>query len=417
MINLSRGLTSVVRTRRFERSWPLARRIALAGCIAAFAGSDTVAAVDASSTESPPDPIAQHEAELAQLQARLAGLRSDLADNLRYREALLGELREFERDIDDLSRANRQLEAMVAAQRSALATTSRRLQVVRAELKRARASLAELVRTAHAMGRGDQVRLLLDQEDPRRAERVFGYYQVIAATRVKRVEQIRALERDLDQLAQQESDDAARLSRLATRQDQTRERLSGALNARAAILHDLDQVIADHQAQASIVAADVEALSALVAKLKRQAEIADEVDLSLTAISERQGRLTWPLPRARILRRFGEGREHGALHADGVLLAAELGTEVRAVHHGRVAYADWLRGFGMLLVIDHGDDYMTLYGHNQTLLKEVGEWVAAGDVVALAGNSGGTELKGLYFAIRHQGQAVDPSRWCSTTQG
>ena len=367
--------------------------------------------------ESQPDPIAQHEAELARLQARLDDLRTRVADNLRYREALLSELSEFERDIDDLSRANRQLEALVADQRSALATTSSRLQVVRAELERARVSLAELVRTAYAMGRGDQVRLLLDQEDPRRAERIFGYYQVIAAARVERVEQIRALERELQQLQQQETEAANRLARLAARQEQTRQRLSGALNARAAILRDLEQVIADDQAQASAVAADVAAMGALVAKLKREAEIADEIDLSPTTLSERQGGLAWPLPQPRVLRRFGEGRDQGALHADGVLLAAELGAEVKAVHHGRVVFADWLRGFGMLLVIDHGDGYMTLYGHNQTLLKEVGEWVATGDVIALAGSSGGTELKGLYFAIRQQGKAVDPGRWCSRTQG
>jgi septal ring factor EnvC (AmiA/AmiB activator) len=364
-------------------------------------------------TEPADEAVARHEAALARLEARLDSLRSKLSGNLLYREALLEELRGLEQDIDDLSRANRQLETMADAQRLALAATLGQLQRVRAELAQARTALAELVRTAYGMGRGDQVRLLLGQEDPHRAERIFGYYQVIAATRIERVEQVRALERELNRLEQQERADAERLARLASSQDQTRARLSSALSARGVILRDLEQVIAEDQAQAAIVAADAQALRALIEKLKREAEIADEIDLIQAALGERKGGLAWPLSQTRLLRRFGEGREQGALHADGVLLAAEPGTEVRAVHHGRVVYADWLRGFGMLMVIDHGDDDMTLYGHNQALLKEVGEWVANGDVIALAGRSGGTELKGLYFAIRHRGQAVDPARWCS----
>lgn len=389
--------------------------VAIAGLVS-LAGLIAPASAGSSTPESAADPIATHEAALARLEARLESLRSALEGNLQYRDALLDELRGLERDIDDLSRANRQLETMVEAQRSALAVTAHRLQAVRTELEQARAALAELVRTAYAMGRGDQVRLLLGQEDPHRAERIFGYYQVVVARRVERVEQVRVLERELQWLEQQEQADVERLARLASSQDQTRERLSSALSARGVILRDLEQAIADDQAQAQTVAADAEALRSLIEKLKREAEIADEVDLIQAALGERKGDLAWPLSQPRVLRGFGEGREQGALHADGVLLAADPGTEVRAVHHGRVVYADWLRGFGMLIVIDHGDGDMTLYGHNQSLLKEVGEWVESGDVIALAGRSGGTDLKGLYFAIRRQGQAVDPARWCSPSR-
>ncbi|MFW5723556.1 MAG: murein hydrolase activator EnvC family protein [Halochromatium sp.] len=356
--------------------------------------------------------VAEHEAALEQLQGRLRGLRESIDDNLRYRDALLVELRRFERDIGDLGRANRELEALVADQQAALLGTEARLQALRADLERARAALADLVRTAYGMGHGDQIRLLLGQEDPRRAERLFGYYRIVAAARAARVEEIRALEQDLRRLEQREREDTARLARLATRQDRTRQRLSNALAARAAVFADLEQLIADEQTQASALSADAEALRALIARLKRSAEIAAEAEFAPATLSERRGRLAWPLRPTRVLRGFGEGREQGALHADGVLLAAEAGAEVHAVHHGRVVYADWLRGFGMLLVIDHGGGYMTLYGHNRTLMKEVGEWVGAGDLIALAGSSGGAEHNALYFAIRHRGRAIDPGHWC-----
>ncbi len=363
------------------------------------------------------DPVLQRQAELQQLQARLAELRASIADHLQYRDALQAELKQFEQDIDGLSRAGHQLQAMVEVQRESVAATRTRLQAVRGELSQVRRDLADLVRAAYAMGRGDQVRLMLGQDDLHRTERLLGYYQVVGDRRAARVEEIRRLETALQRLEQRERDEATRLARLAARQDETRLRLASASRARQLILADLDESIAAEQHRASALAADAQAMRALIERLKREAEIADEAELSQVPISELRGELGWPLSGTRVLRSFGEGREQGALHADGVLLAARPGDEVRAVHHGRVAYAGWLRGFGMLIVIDHGDGYMSIYGHNQALMNEVGEWVAAGDLIALAGSSGGDEQHGLYFAIRHDGRAIDPARWCRAARG
>jgi septal ring factor EnvC (AmiA/AmiB activator) len=107
----------------------------------------------------------------------------------------------------------------------------------------------------------------------------------------------------------------------------------------------------------------------------------------------------------------------GKLTWDGVLIAAPEGREVRAIHHGRVAFADWLRGFGLLLIIDHGDGFMSLYGHNQSLFKETGEWVEPGEVVAQVGSSGGRTRSGIYFGIRHNGEPQNPQQWCRRTRG
>ena len=125
---------------------------------------------------------------------------------------------------------------------------------------------------------------------------------------------------------------------------------------------------------------------------------------------QRKGRLPWP-SRGRIAAAFASPKL-GGMSWDGVMISAQPGEAVQAVHHGRVAFADWLRGFGLLLILDHGDGWMTLYGHNQSLFKEVGDWVEAGEPLALVGNSGGRQASGVYFGIRHQGKAVDPGRWC-----
>lgn len=153
-------------------------------------------------------------------------------------------------------------------------------------------------------------------------------------------------------------------------------------------------------------------LSMLLEHLERRGRALPEAGLRQESLQQLRGRLAWPLAGARLVFRYGSSKGDGGQVWDGVVLGAREGTEAKAVHNGRVAYADWLRGFGLLLIIEHEDDYMTLYGFNQTLLKEVGEWVAAGDTVALTGASGGRDSSGLYFAIRHRGRSLNPEQWC-----
>jgi septal ring factor EnvC (AmiA/AmiB activator) len=190
-----------------------------------------------------------------------------------------------------------------------------------------------------------------------------------------------------------------------------------AREGRAVLLAELDRGIATGQLDIAALEADAQALRQVIEQLARQAQIVAEVDLRQVSLAERRGGLSWPLQDVTLLAQFNEPKGAEGQRWDGVVLAAEEGAEVRAVHHGRVVYADWLRGFGLLAVIDHGEGYMSLYGHNQTILKEVGEWVGAGDVVALSGSSGGQHAGRLYFAIRHRGQPQDPRVWCSAFPG
>ncbi|HKJ75982.1 MAG TPA: peptidoglycan DD-metalloendopeptidase family protein, partial [Gammaproteobacteria bacterium] len=121
--------------------------------------------------------------------------------------------------------------------------------------------------------------------------------------------------------------------------------------------------------------------------------------------------LRWPV-KGPLIARYGGSRGVGGLRWQGVVIRAEAGKEVAAVSHGRVAFAEWMRGYGMLLIVDHGDGFMSLYGHNQSLLKEAGDWVQAGEPVAIVGSSGGRSRDGLYFEIRKGGRPVNPVRWC-----
>ena len=135
-----------------------------------------------------------------------------------------------------------------------------------------------------------------------------------------------------------------------------------------------------------------------------------EIDKRET-FGKRRGRLRWPAI-GKVKKLFGKPRQAANVKWNGVLIPGKEGNNVRAISHGRVAYADWLRGYGMLIIIDHGDGYMTLYGYNQALYKETGDWVEEGEIVATVGRSGGQKKSGLYFEVRVKGQPSNPAKWC-----
>ena len=130
------------------------------------------------------------------------------------------------------------------------------------------------------------------------------------------------------------------------------------------------------------------------------------------AFASRAGQLPWPI-QGRFVASFGSSRNQGDLKWNGVLISSQYGDPVRAVSHGRVVFSDWLQGFGFITILDHGNGYMTLYGHNESLFKQAGDWVAAGEVIATVGDSGGHSRPALYFEVRERGKPVDPRKWCS----
>jgi septal ring factor EnvC (AmiA/AmiB activator) len=349
--------------------------------------------------------------DLANIEGQVQTLQQDLGERRARRDALRAELDRHERDVADLARARHQLAAMIENQERSLRGLQAELDAQHETLAGGRAALGALLRSAYAMGRGQGIRLLLDQQDLQRVSRVLAYYGYLNRYQLDRIEAVAAAVRRLAALTAEAAEESQRLAQLAERQAATERNLKAAQAERAAVLAELERVIAGSEEQVAELQADAEGLRRLVEQLERQAQALPEAQIAFAPISERRGQLPWPIAGQRVLARFGAAKGAEAQRWDGLVIAAPEGSEVRAVHPGRVVYADWLRGFGLLLIIEHEDGYMTLYGHNQTLLKEPGEWVAAGDAVALSGTSGGQRAAGLYFAIRQKGRAVDPERW------
>lgn len=354
----------------------------------------------------------RRERDLDAIERQVQNLGQELIGRNAERQALIKELEERERDVAALAIAGRELDQLVREQTRVAeelrARQAEEQQALKAELVR----LSELVRAAYVMGRADGLRMLLNQEDPLRASRIISYFVYFNRERVGRIQAVEARAERLALLAGDAEREAARLVDLAKQQDATRTRLIDAKRERAAVLADLERAISTGEEDVASLRQDAENLRLLVEHLRQRAQIRAELDVQQEPFAQRRGRLAWPLLEGRVRAAFGSPRVGSGLVWDGVLLAAREGEEVRAVYNGRVVYADWLTGFGMLLVIDHGDGYMTLYGHNEALLKEVGEWVSANEVVALSGNSGGRGDAMLYFAIRRNGEPLDPAAWC-----
>jgi len=365
------------------------------------------------------DAIESRKRDLADIEQQVRDLEQNLAVRRSRRQELRAELERRERRIADLARTVHGLAASISNQERILEKLQSRSAIERENLDRERAILGNLLRSAYAMGQGDQIRILLNQEDSSRLSRVMAYYGFLNRFRTQRIEAVTQRARRLDDLVREAAKERGRLVLLVRSRDETRARLVTAQDERTALLTSLEQTIATRAERIGELRAQARGMRMLLERLEQQAHALPEAELHQRPqpLKQLRGHLAWPLADTSLLSPYGSLKEGGIQRWDGVVLRAEEGTRVQAVHHGQVAYADWLRGFGLLLIIAHDDDYMTLYGHNQTLLKERGEWVAAGEAIALSGSSGGRLLSGLYFAIRYRGRPLNPEQWCRPDVG
>jgi septal ring factor EnvC (AmiA/AmiB activator) len=323
-----------------------------------------------------------------------------LSKELKSAELSVGKARE---GLDGVRRSR----AERASKRSSLAVQKKARE---ADLAQNRSALAGQLRAAYQIGKEEPLKLLLNQKDPERAGRMFVYYSYFGRARA---DQIRDIENDVQAIAdldEQVQAEDAKLAELEKQQRAALMELEQAREKRSGVLASLTAESNSHAQSLERLKSQQGGLEKLLAELRRAME---KFPINNNdAFAHLRGKLTWPVG-GRLVARFGESRA-GGVKWDGVLVATERGAPVRAVYGGRVIYADWLPGLGLLTIIDHGEGYMSLYGHNERLYKTVGERVNAGDTLGSAGDSGGSNRPELYFEIRKAGKAVDPRPWFRT---
>ena len=276
-------------------------------------------------------------------------------------------------------------------------------------LKTQRAALGTLLRSAYALGHNEEFKLLLQQDDVAAIARVLAYHRYFQRVQVGQIDKLRG---DLKQLADlQDSILVATREFMATRgaRDAESKKLDTERGERAQLVAAIDAKLKDQGAYIAALGKDEAALSQLLERLRDVfADIPKQL-VGAAPFASARGMLAWPL-QGKVVTTFGATDESGR-RSSGVLLAARTGVAVHAIAHGRVVFADWMRGYGLLIIVDHGDGYLSLYGCNETLLKDLGDWVDAGATIATSGASGGQKTPGLYFELRANGQPVDPRGW------
>lgn len=350
------------------------------------------------------------EAELLQLRERIAALRGELHKVRTRYDSLREELRVVEEAVGRLSRGLRELDDELAVRSRRLRALQTRRGELEGSIAQQRRYLEQQVRAAYVMGRQEYLKILLNQEDPATLGRALTYYDYLNRARSERIAALLDSVQQLDAVRRDIEAESRRLEALREQQLAKKAELERSKGSRSALLAELEQELNSKDRRLNQLLADEKELESLILALAQALEDIPAAPGDHRPFAQLRGKLSWPA-RGRLLETFGSARL-GSLRWQGVVIGAREGQPVRAVSHGRVAFADWLRGYGYLLIIDHGDGYMSLYGHNQSLQREVGDWVDAGDTVATVGSSGGSERSGVYFELRHNGKPVNPSKWC-----
>ena len=382
---------------RWQGSW-LGRVVRSAALALTVLGVSLAPAQDRRESQAALDTIRK---EIKELEARVARETTRRDDNARALRGAELETAAATRELNDI---RERLRAQQAARRDLSRETSR----ADAKLAAERAALGRQVRASYVAGRDELFKLLLSQESPATLGRMLVYFDYYNRARTTRIDAVAA---DLGKLADLATE-TGRVEQELAALEQSQQRQVAALarsrDQRQAAVAALDAELRDDSAAVAKLRGEEQRLADLITRLTELlADFPVDADEPFARL---KGKLAWPV-QGRLAGEYGQPRGSGPVKWNGVLLEAAAGTPVRAVYHGRVAFADWLQGLGLLVIVDHGAGYMSLYGHNEALLKEPGDWVEPGEAIAQVGDTGGQARPGLYFEIRYNGEPVDPHPW------
>ena len=350
---------------------------------------------------------ARTEANLRSLKERIERIQRQVQGDAAEKDRLTRDLRAAEQLV---SKAQGEL-GKVRSQRSETSAERERLQKERgqrvAERDRTQGDLAAQLRSAYMMGRNEPLKMLLNQRSPAQFQRNLTYYGYFGRDRASKINLITQNIAEIDELARQIEEQDNELEQLEIQRQRRVQELDKARKQRGRVLASLTAESRNRGAQLKRLQQQQQQLEKLLAELRRATE-ATPFDPN-DPFAKLRGRLSWPVA-GKVELGYGDTIA-GGLRSNGIEIAADRGANVRAVHEGRVIFADWLSGRGLLIILDHGNGYLSLYGHNEQLFKQAGATVRAGEAIATAGDSGGRARPGLYFEMRRAGKPVNPSGW------
>ncbi len=359
--------------------------------------------------------------ELEELRGRIGALQKQLAESEESKSEAGDALRESERAVSETNRKLYQLADQRRHVNAELTKLRTRARTVESDIATEHATLSKLLYQQYVTGQSDVIKLVLNREDPNEIARQLHYLGYVSRARAELLASLRYNLANLEKLAGETRAKSAELRALQNEEASQKRRLENEKAERQHIYAQVSSQIAQSRKQLSTLKRDEERLTRLIERLAKEVarkkpgkrvtnQALPSADSGLGPFRKLKGRLRLPVL-GELMNRFGTQRQDSGLSWKGLFISAEPGREVKAIAGGRVVYADWLRGFGNLMIVDHGDGYMSLYGNNEALLKQVGDETKAGDTIASIGNTGGNPDSGLYFELRYQGKPFDPMPW------
>ncbi len=347
--------------------------------------------------------------QLEQLKASIQKLKKELEATRSSRDDINTTLEKTEKHIGELSKKARTIESQLKERQQKLNSLRDERSQLQKQKQQQEGLVGDYVNAAYRLGQQSNLRLLLNQEDPARVSRNLRYYDYFAQARAEKIQTyISTIER-INRIEPEIAYQTTRVQQDLDALNRERSKLRDAQSERKQLLAKLDTRIQNQDQQLRAKLEDRSRLQKLLTKV-----IENVADIKLTgnnkSFSQLKGQLPWPT-RGKVVRRFGSNRVTNKMRWEGMLISSNAGEPVHAVHYGRVVFSDYLRGHGLLIIVDHGAGFLSLYAHNQALYKELGEWVAQGDIIGSVGNSGGQQQAALYFELRHDGKPTDPQRW------
>ncbi len=351
---------------------------------------------------------AQAESRLSQLTLAIGELREQLESTRADHRKEQARIREVDLAIQDANLSFRALEQQRAIHLDELAALERRKQEYLSSLDQRLGHLADQVRSAYQMGSQSRIKLVLNQDDPARMGRLLAYYDYLNRAQVNKISELKEALATLDEMQLAIDRELTQVESVQNEQRVVLDELNQQRQAREVLLSQLSSRIDNEESRLRELEQNRKDLEAL---LERLTDVLADIPADLgtrTGVAAQKGKLPMPL-KGPVKHAFGQSRT-GGLKWQGWLIESPTGAEASAVAYGRVAFADWLRGYGLMMIIDHGQGFLSLYGHNESLLQDVGAWVEPGEVISIVGSNPGTD-QGLYFELRKNGKALDPAAW------
>ena len=348
-------------------------------------------------------------ARLSSVETTIEQINDWLSESRRQRSAEEQTLHQLSADISGIGQAVSENQSRIAELDTRLAELQQQRERLQQQSASQRAELAGIIRATYLAGNHSQLKLLLNQQDPARAQRMLVYFEALNADRLAQLQRWQALVSELDQNAGAINSTRDSLAQRNTELQQQRSELQEKQQQRRNLIAELDARIAERGEQLQQLEQDRQDLQALIDEINRIIEDIPDPD-ELMPFEGSRGLMPWPIA-GELAAGFGDSYGGGNLRRQGIIIAASQDTPVRAVHPGRVVFADWMRGSGNLVVIDHGNTFLTLYAHLSSLDKQQGDWVNRSEPVGFSGSDAGNGEPGLYFELRRNSQPLNPVDW------